>query len=72
LATERLASWLRRVGGEASKQMTESRQHPFCNFVSILQLGRADPTAFAGFPPLRTLSRRYGRSDKPNLHPFRR
>jgi O-antigen/teichoic acid export membrane protein len=35
LATEwGVASWLRPVGGEASKRLTESRQHPFCNFVS--------------------------------------
>jgi len=29
------AVWLHPVGGVASKQMIDSRQHPFCNFVSI-------------------------------------
>jgi hypothetical protein len=35
LATERdVARWLNPVGGVASKQMFDSRQQPFCNFVS--------------------------------------
>lgn len=43
------AGWLHPVGGEASKQMTESRQQSFCNFVSIFESHRR-PVAKAPFP----------------------